>query len=694
MAAAVIPINSAWGASLDQWQHFDLVLGLTADLLPVVSNPNATISPQSAMKGLGKTPSRYNQQRQAVGFPSWTQHVATPEDIASWSRERDYGLSIQTRRVRALDVDVPDPQQASAIRDFLAARYQLPTRVRSASAKFLVAFECEGELRKRSFRCEHGMVEWLCGGNQFIALGAHIEKDGVSRSRYEWDGGLPDAMPVLSVQQAERLWSDLAATFGVEAPSESQASVKFRKLADVVANDPVAKFLIESSRVRRAERDGRLHITCPWELDHTSDTGESATTYFPAHTGGYANGHFQCLHAHCEHRSDQEFLDAIEYRDTDVAGEFAAIADGDPAGQQDHRVIGDPQAPVRAPAGAVADGAPDVRFKFQPAHEFAVGTPPAWVVKGVLPQAQLAVMFGESGSGKSFVALDLAVAIATGTPWRERVVRKGQVAYIAAEGAGGFRNRLKAIASDRAVALADIPMVVLADSPNFMERTDALDVAKAIVAAGGAQLVIVDTFAQVMPGANENAGEDVGRALAHCRGIHRATGALVLLVHHSGKDASRGARGWSGLRAAADAELEVIRADDARSLTVTKMKDGEDGHEFGFRLEPMVIGMDEDGEEVSSCVVRHSEGSVRRAGRPRRQLGAVEQIVLSQLDSLMGLDGAPVEHAVLKAACAAQLDHEPGKRDQRGPRIERAIESLLGAQCVVRDGVFLKRKEQ
>jgi RecA-family ATPase len=106
---------------------------------------------------------------------------------------------------------------------------------------------------------------------------------------------------------------------------------------------------------------------------------------------------------------------------------------------------------------------------------------------------------------------------------------------------------------------------VLADAPNLMEKQDALDVARAIVAAGGAQLVIVDTFAQVMPGANENAGEDVGRALAHCKGIHRATGALVLLVHHSGKDSSRGARGWSGLRAAADVELEVVRADDARS---------------------------------------------------------------------------------------------------------------------------------
>jgi hypothetical protein len=242
--AAVIQLPIPYGASADEWLHFDLVLGLTADLLPVVSNPNAVISPQSAMKALGKTPSRYNGQRQAAGITDWTRYEATASDIASWSRERDYGISLQTRRVRALDVDVPDAAQAAAIREFIARHFELPTRVRSSASKFLVAFECEGELHKRSFKCEHGIVEWLCGGQQFVAAGAHIEKDGVSRSRYEWDGGLPDAIPALSIAQAEELWAKLVAQFAIETPSESGASVKGHKLADVIANDAVAQFLL------------------------------------------------------------------------------------------------------------------------------------------------------------------------------------------------------------------------------------------------------------------------------------------------------------------------------------------------------------------------------------------------------------------------------------------------------------------
>jgi stage V sporulation protein SpoVS len=700
MAAAVIPINSAWGAAPDEWQHFDLVLGLTADVLPVVSNPNATISPNSSMKALGKTPSRYNAQRQAIGFAEWTQYSATADDIGAWSKERDYGVSLQTRRVRALDVDVPSPEHAQAIRQFIAQRYALPTRVRSASSKFLVIFECAGELRKRSFKCEEGIIEFLAGGNQFVALGAHIDKDGVSRSRYEWDGGLPDLIPVLTREQVEQLWRDLASQFAIAEEHEAQGSVKAQKLADVIANDPVAQFLLDTNRVRRSERDGRLHITCPFEADHTSDSGESATTYFPAHTGGYINGHFQCLHAHCEHRADQEFLDAIEYVSADLASEFSAIADGTggaaPLGNVGNGAASaHKDAGAKQPSGNAVPVAPAAaRFTFQPAHEFAVGVPPAWMVKGVLPQAVLAVLYGESGAGKSFVALDMAWAVATGTPWREKAVKQGRVAYVAAEGAGGFRNRLKAIAQARGVPLEDVPLTVLPDAPNMMEKQDALDVARAIVAAGGAQLVIVDTFAQVMAGANENAGEDVGRALAHCKGIHRATGALVLLVHHSGKDSSRGARGWSGLRAAADVELEVVRADAARSVTVTKMKDGEDGTEYGFRLETLVVGFDADGEEVSSCVVHHDSGtgpSVRRMAKDKGPRGVVEKIVMQAIAGMQGLADGAVDVLELKAAVASQMEFDPleGKRDTRNQRIDRAIEGLIGAGRLVRNGMQL-----
>ncbi len=247
---------------------------------------------------------------------------------------------------------------------------------------------------------------------------------------------------------------------------------------------------------------------------------------------------------------------------------------------------------------------PKHRFEVVPANTFAGGKPPSWIVKGVLPEAELIVLFGESGSGKSFMALDLAGAIARGIPWRGHKVKQGRQVYIAAEGAGGFRNRLKAYAAAHELDLSTLDLGVIKAAPNFMIKDDAMDVCKAIIAGGPVSVVWVDTFAQVMPGANENAGEDVGKALQHCKGIHKATGAVVVLVHHAGKDSSKGARGWSGLRAAADAELEVRSEDDgARELRITKQKDGEDGLVFGFRLASAVIGLDEDDEPITSCTV-------------------------------------------------------------------------------------------
>ncbi|NLX17355.1 MAG: AAA family ATPase, partial [Ramlibacter sp.] len=199
------------------------------------------------------------------------------------------------------------------------------------------------------------------------------------------------------------------------------------------------------------------------------------------------------------------------------------------------------------------------RFQVVPAADFSGVADKGWYVKGVLPRAELAVLYGESGSGKTFAVLDLAMAVARGVAWRGLRVKQGRVVYVAAEGGGGFRKRLKAYAQHQGIDLAEVPFGVIHAAPNMLAKTDALDVAKAIKAFGGADLVIVDTFAQVTPGGNENSGEDVGLALTHLKGIHRASGALVLLVHHSGKDASKGARGWSGLRAAVDVELEVFK---------------------------------------------------------------------------------------------------------------------------------------
>lgn len=335
-------------------------------------------------------------------------------------------------------------------------------------------------------------------------------------------------------------------------------------------------------------------------------------------------------------------------------------------------------------------GAPDIpkpeRFQVLQAGEFSRREPLRWLVKGFLPQAALAVLYGESGAGKTFAVLDLVMAVARGaSEWRGHRVNTARVVYIVAEGAAGFQLRLEAYARQHQVDIDALPLGVIADAPNLLAHDDKL-VAKQVTAWGGASLIVVDTLAQSTPGANENSGEDMGKALAHCRRLHQATGALVLLVHHSGKDAAKGARGWSGLKAAADAEIEVLRDGDHRSIRLSKLKDGSEGQELPFKLLPVTLGVDEDGDEVTSCVVEHTE-HVPVHQRKGEAKGNVQKLVVRVLHDLMGLDaGAVLITDLLEHSVQQMVPPEQGKRDTRRQHVGRAVDSLVAANVLRVDG--------
>jgi RecA/RadA recombinase len=294
------------------------------------------------------------------------------------------------------------------------------------------------------------------------------------------------------------------------------------------------------------------------------------------------------------------------------------------------------------------------RFRVIPADEFAVGRPMEWVVRGVLPRAELAVIYGESGSGKSFLTLDLCAAISRGLAWRDRSTMAGRCVYVCAEGAGGFRSRLRAYALAKSVELHELPAVI-ADAPNLLEVKDAVAITRSILAWGKVDVIVIDTLSATTPGGNENSGEDMGRVLSHCKAIHKKTGALVVLIHHSGKDATRGARGWSGLRAAADAEMEVTRSGDFRAVTITKMKDGTDGQAFGFKLKSVVLGLTEDGEE-SSCVIEHTE--LTPANKKWRPQGANQKAIWKMLEQMSVSGEAVDENKLLDAVIESGGDKD------------------------------------
>lgn len=339
----------AWGASAGAWNHFSLTLGLTRDLLPVVANPNAPISENSKMREKGKTPSQYNRDRKVVGFTEWTKHEASEAQIKRWSRDSDLGICVQTHRMRAIDVDIVDQATASAVREciegFLFAeefdQCEPARRTRGNSPKFLVPIWLDGTYAKRTIRTAHGIIEFLANGQQFVAVSTHP-----SGERYEWSTGeVPTAelIPRLTPAQFERLWALLQERFGIEPGAEARRGgaqpTRPRSLAD--ANDPILGYLEARGWVVDYQGDGRVDVRCPWEHEHTTDTGSSSTTYFPRGVGGFQQGHFRCLHAHCAQRSDGDFLEAVGWNTedfplvlTEAERDALELTDGLPEGVQ------------------------------------------------------------------------------------------------------------------------------------------------------------------------------------------------------------------------------------------------------------------------------------------------------------------------------------------------------------------------
>ena len=217
-------------------------------------------------------------------------------------------------------------------------------------------------------------------------------------------------------------------------------------------------------------------------------------------------------------------------------------------------------------------------------------------IKRWLPRQGLAVLFGPSNVGKTFLGLDMAAHVAASKPWHGHRVDGGLVIFLAYEGGSGIRNRVHLLARK----LGDIPLrivradFVLCDETGVERLLDLLQELSA--QRGPVRQIWVDTLAPAMGGQDENSPEGMGRALRGIARLRDATGALVVAIHHTGKDESRGARGHSSLRAAAD--TEIIKAE------ATKQRDLEKGAVFRYKLKMIALGLDKDGEPVTTCRVQ------------------------------------------------------------------------------------------
>lgn len=316
------------GVLAADWAHWQK-LGLTSDLLPVVSDPAVPKHRNSKIEQgmFSKTPSRVTRDGFAVGITDWPKKTTTDEDIGRWCQNRKHGILLMTGNhncIIALDIDIDDHTLAAEVREYIALHTgAFPHRYRKNSGKFTQLVKVQGTFRKRSIavRDGAGAIELLAKGQQTVIGGTHT-----SGVRYEWEGGLPTSIPEITPEQLEDLWAGLVETFGVGDDLRARGGM-VRTSAPGVPNaavDDISNFLLTNDWVKSPAPDGSLNISCPFKAEHTQESGESATRYFPPGVGRkedgtpFARGHFVCKHAHCSGRYDGDFLDAIGY----MAGEF------------------------------------------------------------------------------------------------------------------------------------------------------------------------------------------------------------------------------------------------------------------------------------------------------------------------------------------------------------------------------------
>ena len=274
-------------------------------------------------------------------------------------------------------------------------------------------------------------------------------------------------------------------------------------------------------------------------------------------------------------------------------------------------------------------------------------------VEGLLIEAAMSVIYGQSNSGKTFFMSDLALHVAAARPWCGREIAQGAVIWVAMEGAYGISNRIAAWREEKGIDGSSLPFAVIPTALNLLDPnadTEPLIRTIGIVAAKlklPVKLVVMDTLSRAIAGGNENSPEDMGSLVTNGTRIQQETGAHVAWIHHSGKDEAKGARGHSLLRAASDTEIEISAEGSARTARVTKQREMECAGEFSFTLKVVEVGVNNRNKPVTSCVVVHSdhqEGATpdrqtRLRGHNKRAFEILQDILARSGET--GWPGAP-----------------------------------------------------
>ena len=333
-----------------------------------------------------------------------------------------------------------------------------------------------------------------------------------------------------------------------------------------------------------------------------------------------------------------------------------------------------------------------------PVDEFLIDNQ---LVEGLIASGDIAVLYGAPKTGKSFLAVDLAVALSNGDGWFDRAVSPAKVLYWAGEDFSGLIARRTACARHKGgcgVFSIDNDPLSLAPS----QATDTVDALATILRYELAPsrledpsnyvslppVLIIDTWAMLTASMDENSGKDMSAAMAALRELQaRVSNLTIIIIHHAGKDGSRGMRGHSSLLAAVDVAIEVDRSSKGLGRwTLRNARRNATGATGQFRLKQVSLPAGEfsfAGAELETCILEEMDAVGKGITLSDKAIQ-----VLDILKSMEGTNaGNPCEVApnrvavnvtVFRAKLKATIFDQPSE-DARRKAADRAVTQLINA---------------
>lgn len=271
-----------------------------------------------------------------------------------------------------------------------------------------------------------------------------------------------------------------------------------------------------------------------------------------------------------------------------------------------------------------------------------------WLVDDLLPSHGVGAIYGHPGSGKSFLAMDIGLRVALGWDVAGRIVEQGLCFYVCAEGSTGFRNRLAAFRDHhdipRDVPFAFVPVALDLQDPDG-DRFKLMSAIRQASERAGQKpaLVIVDTLSKTFGGGKENT-DDMASYIANCAAISERFKCCTLIVHHRPKDSeSRDLRGHSSLRGGIETAI-LVEGGVVKTAETIKQKDGPDGERISFSLDPVDLGTNSRGKDVTTCLVRYCDPAPAADPKQRAlaKLTDQQRVVFRAIGDAITAHGVPI----------------------------------------------------